>query len=206
MFTNMQLFYIMEAMGKKLIILKSNPNNKAVAPARKPVVKSKETFKKAVNAAKPKPLTKAEKKVVALKRLFLKSFINSAANISKACVASKVGRGTYYDWIKKDKYFLESCEFVEESLIDHVESKLKERIDGVECQKIGPKGEVIIYGLPPDVRAIEVFLKAKARARGYSNIQEYIDRSLVDVPSSKDIENCEDDKTASASYEKMLGK
>ena len=69
--------------------------------------------------------------------------------VSTACQSIGVSRRTFYHWRDTDKEFLRSLEDINEDAIDHVESKLMERID---------------HGSD---RAIIFYLKTRGRNRGY---------------------------------------
>jgi hypothetical protein len=85
---------------------------------------------------------------------FLEAYENSACNITVACRNANIVRQTFYDWRNNDKLFAKKLHAVEEGLIDMVESKLLKKIKN------------------DDGRAIEFFLKAKAKSRGYYDKQE----------------------------------
>ena len=82
--------------------------------------------------------------------------------ISSACEASGVCRQTYYNYIADDEEFAKEVDEINEAAIDHVESKLMEKINGVQINS--EKG---VYDLPPSDTAIIFFLKTKAKKRGY---------------------------------------
>lgn len=87
--------------------------------------------------------------------------------ISSACEAVGISRQTYYNYLADDKVFAEQVEEINEASIDHVESKLMEKINGVTVQA-GEK----VYDVPPSDTAIIFFLKTKAKKRGYVERQE----------------------------------
>lgn len=103
------------------------------------------------------------------KKKFLNSLANHRGNITKACLEVDIrSRQTIYNWLENDLLFKEEFENVNESEIDHVEDKLKERIDGVQIYKGKDKdGKDIIYSVPPDTTAIIFHLKTKGKKRGY---------------------------------------
>ena len=87
------------------------------------------------------------------KDIFLIALENSLGHISKACNKAGIARKTYYNWIDKDSKFKESCDSVNEGLIDLAESKLLENIKN------------------NDNTSIIFFLKTKGKKRGYDERQ-----------------------------------
>jgi cytoplasmic iron level regulating protein YaaA (DUF328/UPF0246 family) len=83
------------------------------------------------------------------KEQFLEVLKSNGNNISKACDAIGINRGTYYFWKESDKEFAQMCADMDEVIIDLVESSLMKRIkDG-------------------DTTATIFFLKTKGKHRGY---------------------------------------
>lgn len=83
------------------------------------------------------------------KEQFLEALKNNINNISKACDAIGINRGTYYLWKESDKEFAEKCREIEEQVIDYVEGSLMKQIrEG-------------------DTTATIFFLKTKGKNRGY---------------------------------------
>lgn len=70
-------------------------------------------------------------------------------NVSAACKAANIGRGTHYNWLNKDPEYKAIVMEIGEEAIDFVETALKQRIQ---------KG---------DTTAIIFFLKTKGQSRGY---------------------------------------
>lgn len=88
-------------------------------------------------------------------------------NVSEACVKAGIGRTTHYGWLQDDSAYKQAVEDMTEADLDFAESKLKERISGVQVKK----GEGV-YSLPPDVTAIMYYLNCKGSRRGYSYKQQ----------------------------------
>lgn len=88
--------------------------------------------------------------------------------ISHACRIAGIDRSTHYDWLLKDPDYKKAYEEIDEMAIDFVESKLFEKIKGVEISKGTDKeGEPLIYSVPPSDTAMIFFLKTRAKKRGY---------------------------------------
>lgn len=100
------------------------------------------------------------------KKALLKALAESKGIVSTACESVGLSRITFYDYVKKDEAFKQSVEDINEASIDFVESKLFEKINGVQVltmTQAGPK----IYDQPPSDTAIIFFLKTRAKKRGY---------------------------------------
>lgn len=94
--------------------------------------------------------------------------------VTDACRKVGISRQTFYDWLKDDPDFKSAADEIQEVALDFVESKLFERINGVEVIKGIDKesGEEITYSLPPDVQAISLYLRTRGKKRGYVERQE----------------------------------
>ena len=90
------------------------------------------------------------------KKAFLEAYQKAFGNISKACKATSMDRGTFYDWKVKDAEFLAALESVEpeEDFADFVEDALVEKIRD------------------KDTTAIIFACKTKLKKRGYVERQE----------------------------------
>ena len=93
-------------------------------------------------------------------------------NKTEVASSLNVSRQALYNWIESDKDLKQAIDQQEESNIDFVESKLFEKIQGVEIVKTNANGEPVYYSLPPSDTAIIFFLKTRARNRGYVERQE----------------------------------
>jgi hypothetical protein len=105
------------------------------------------------------------------KKRFLEILKQSRGIISSACESVDMSRQTYYNWLAADPDFAVAVDEVQESMIDFVESKLMQKINGIECMT--DKGDV--YELPPSDTAIIFFLKTKGKKRGY------VEKSEIDL-------------------------
>jgi phage terminase large subunit-like protein len=101
-------------------------------------------------------------------------------NISSTCELIGISRGTFYNWYNSDSEFKTAIDEVQEIVIDHVENKLLERIDGVEVLTKDRKGEDKIYKLPPDPTSIIFYLKTKGKKRGFSEKPELENNSSIE--------------------------
>jgi|SRR6187402_687139 len=101
------------------------------------------------------------------KRAVLDNLKLSRGIISSACESADISRVTFYEWIKNDPEFASAVDEINESAIDFVESKLHQKINGIECVTFNGKGEQVVYEVPPSDTAIIFYLKTKAKKRGY---------------------------------------
>lgn len=85
----------------------------------------------------------------AKKELVIETLKESFGNISKACKAVGISRGTFYNWQEADAEFKEATENISEYVIDEVENALFDQI------KNGATAATIFY------------LKTKGKHRGY---------------------------------------
>lgn len=94
------------------------------------------------------------KNLINEKDRFIKIYNQKGCNIRKTCKALNIDRGTYYNWIEKDKEFGVKCKEQKEALIDDTEDKLMEEIN---------KNNIV---------AIIFYLKTQGKDRGYVERQE----------------------------------
>lgn len=93
--------------------------------------------------------------------------------VTRACEEMKIVRQTHYNWIRDDSEYKAAVDDVNEAAIDHVESKLFEKIDGVTIKTgVDKEGNDIVYDVPPSDTAIIFYLKTKGKKRGYVERQE----------------------------------
>jgi len=103
------------------------------------------------------------------KKEILQSLERHNGIVTSACGSIGLARSTYYQWLQADPEFKAAVDEIQEVAIDFVESKLMEKIKGVEVQS--EKG---VYDLPPSDTAIIFYLKTKGKKRGY------VERTEVD--------------------------
>jgi len=87
--------------------------------------------------------------------------------VSSAAKSAGLSRGVHYLWMQEDADYKKAVEDMADIALDFVESKLMERIEGVEVEK-GSE----IYATPPDTTAIIFYLKTKGKKRGYIERKE----------------------------------
>lgn len=80
-----------------------------------------------------------------------------------------ISRKTHYQWLKEDEEYKQEVESLTDAALDYAESKLFEKITGVEVVSGYDKesGEPITYTQPPSDTAIIFYLKTKGKKRGY---------------------------------------
>lgn len=107
-----------------------------------------------------------------LKKQMIEALEKELGIVTNACKVVGIARETHYRWMREDSSYKEAVEGVENVSLDFAESKLFERIKGVEMAKVGLDGELNMYTLPPDTTAIIFYLKTKGKKRGYVERQE----------------------------------
>jgi len=101
-----------------------------------------------------------------IKKAMIEALKKSLGIVSTACESVGISRQTHYRWLKEDPEYKELTEDISEHAIDFVESKLFEKIEGVQMGK-EIDGHTVIYDLAPSDTAIIFYLKTKAKKRGY---------------------------------------
>ncbi len=110
----------------------------------------------------------------AKKDILIQNLITFKGNISKACEATGISRPTFYSWCKQPN-FKKKVEIAEQSILDHVESKLMDCIE----DNYFP--------------AIKYFLDNKGKDRGYNTQKNEIEvKSNHPVIITLDIKKPED--------------
>lgn len=100
--------------------------------------------------AKGKTLKKAEQPEHLKKRLVLEALEKSGGIVAPACKAAKVGRTTFYMWMKDDTDFAAQVADLKEVALDTVESVLFEKATRMK-----------------DLTAVIFYLKTQGAGRGY---------------------------------------
>ena len=92
----------------------------------------------------------------------IKALTQSLGIVTKACEIVGIDRKTHYNYYNSDPEYKEAVDSIQDVAIDFVESKLYEKIAGIEVQK----GDEV-YTVPPSDTAIIFYLKTKGKQRGY---------------------------------------
>lgn len=106
------------------------------------------------------------------KKGFIEAYKKTFGNITKACEAAEISRGTYYFWMKEDKEFKGIIDTTEpdELFLDIAENALVKKIqDG-------------------DITAIIFSLKTKGKKRGYIERQQFEHSGKVVLPISFELD------------------
>lgn len=106
------------------------------------------------------------------KKAIIKALEKSLGIVSTACNSVGISRQTHYRWLSEDEEYKQAVDDISEDAIDFVESKLHEKINGVQMVKHDNKGDDVYYDLAPSDTAIIFYLKTKAKKRGYVERQE----------------------------------
>lgn len=101
-----------------------------------------------------------------LKKAMIEALKKSLGIVSTACETCDISRQTHYRWLTEDENYKEQVEDISEAAIDFVESKLYEKIEGIQMGK-QVDGHTVVYDLAPSDTAIIFYLKTKAKKRGY---------------------------------------
>ena len=106
------------------------------------------------------------------KKRLLKALKKSLGVVTTACDAVGVGRTTYYEYYKNDPEFKRAVDDLSNVALDFAESKLFEKINGVQIGKETKDG-LAVYNVPPSDTALIFYLKTKGKNRGYIERQEF---------------------------------
>lgn len=98
------------------------------------------------------------------KIMFLSTLEACRGHVGKACIAAGVSRGTYNRWRKDDEDFCTQADEIKEFIVDNVEDKLMDNIDG------------------GNVQSIIFYLKTQGKGRGY------VERQEISGPDGKPLE------------------
>lgn len=131
-----------------------------------------------------------EKTTKSNKEKLIVSLVKSKGIVSMACDNCDIDRKTYYNYYNEDAEFKALADDVQEIAIDFVESKLFQKINGLQMGKV-VDGETIVYEKEPSDTAIIFYLKTKAKHRGYVERQEVTGKdgnALFESMSDKELE------------------
>lgn len=104
-----------------------------------------------------------------LKKAMIEALEKSLGIVTTAALEVGISRKTHYQWLKEDEEYKAEVESLTDAALDYAESKLFEKITGVEVASSVDKdtGEPITYSVPPSDTAIIFYLKTKGKKRGY---------------------------------------
>lgn len=112
------------------------------------------------------------------KKALLQALEKTKCIVSKACELVGLSRRTYYDYYDNDEEFRASVDELANVALDFAESKLFEKMEGIEMGK-SVDGETVTYSVPPSDTALIFYLKTKGKKRGY------IEKTELDISSNK---------------------
>lgn len=123
------------------------------------------------------------------KKRVLEELVKSRGIISTACQNAGIARSQFYVWVDQDKEFKAAVDDINEAAIDYVESKLLEKVTGVQVKTGEVDGEDVVYTQAPSDTAIIFYLKCKAKKRGYveRTEQEHIFPTAIKIIRDKDV-------------------
>ena len=130
------------------------------------------------NNNKKEPIQSEQKRTKEAKKAVLLALEGTLGVITKACQIADVSRTQFYKWVKDDSDFAEAVEEMSEIALDFVESKLFEKISGVEMVKYDKHGVPIVYTQAPDTIACIFYLKTRGKERGYVERQEIVRKDV----------------------------
>jgi hypothetical protein len=93
-------------------------------------------------------------KTAVLKGKMLEALRDSRGNITKACQAANIDRKTHYKWLENDPAYADAAREIHEELHDVLEDHLYRLAVAAERES-------------DQIRATEIYLKARAKDRGY---------------------------------------
>lgn len=106
------------------------------------------------------------------KKAMIEALKKTLGIVTKAAELAGIERTTHYLWMNNDEEYKKEVESISDIALDFVESKLFEKINGVQIGKHDKDGELIIYEQPPSDTAAIFYLKTKGKKRGYIEKQE----------------------------------
>ena len=108
------------------------------------------------------------------KKELIEALTKTRGIVTTACVMVGLNRSTYYDYYNDDSDFKKEVDELSNVALDFAESKLMEKMEGVEIGKNTKEG-LAIYSVPPSDTALIFYLKTKGKKRGY------VERSEIDL-------------------------
>lgn len=108
----------------------------------------------------------------ALKKKMLAELKASYGRITQDAEAAGIVRQTHYNWIKGDPEYKALADDIDEAAIDHVESKLFEKIDGVQIRRVLPmRANPLFTMCHRATRQLSSTSKRKAKNEATSNVK-----------------------------------
>lgn len=116
-----------------------------------------------------------------LKKDLLSALEKTRGIVTTACEKVGVSRKTYYQYYNDDSEFHDAVDELTNVALDFAESKLMEKMEGVEMGKLDSEGEMIVYSMPPSDTALIFYLKTKGQKRGYIEKQQILIEKLPTI-------------------------
>jgi len=120
------------------------------------------------------------------KEVILKTIIKNGFYIERAVRAynkdfdATLTKRTIYQWLKSDQSFLDEYEYYRLDMLDESEEMHRLLRKGIPIYD-EDTGEIMAWQEKPDRQAIEFFLKAKGRDRGYVERIEQVKSEVDDI-------------------------
>lgn len=108
-------------------------------------------------------MSKIQENIANKKAILLEALKKTMNNISSACKKTGIGRTAVYQWIEKDPAFAAEVKALNDFVLDFIESKAHELINGV----VTMDGEGRVYTTKPDSQMIRFYLETKGKGRGF---------------------------------------
>jgi len=115
------------------------------------------------------------------KKALIQALTKTRGIVTTACEMCSVGRTTYYEYYNSDPKFKKDVDSLSDLALDFAESKLMEKMDGVQIGKYDKDGELIVYNIPPSDTALIFYLKTKGQKRGYIEKQQILIEKLPTI-------------------------
>lgn len=100
------------------------------------------------------------------KKELIEALTKTRGIVSTACAMVGISRTTHYEYYKTDPEFAKEVDDLSNVALDFAESKLMEKMDGIQMGKDTDDG-MIVYSIPPSDTALIFYLKTKGKKRGY---------------------------------------
>lgn len=117
----------------------------------------------------------------------LNAYRASRGNVTDACNAANICRGTWYLWVNGDEEFKAEVDAVKEELVDFYEKQLQTLAQGATYEALTNDGEIVTLRDKPSAAATIFALKTLGKSRGYvekqeidMNVQPVVIQSAVD--------------------------